>query len=84
MTTVSIVGGSGYSGGELLRLLLTHPCVEVEQVTSRSHVGEYVYQVHPNLRKRTQLKFSEPAALDPIYILFLTQPHWQARYDIED
>ncbi len=62
MTAVSIIGGSGYGGGELLRLLLSHPCVEVKQVTSRSHLGEYVYQVHPNLRKQTQLKCEKHAA----------------------
>ena len=84
MTTVSIIGGSGYGGGELLRLLLTHPCVEVKQVTSRSHLGEYLYQVHPNLRKRTQLKFSGPAALEPVDILFLAQPHGQAQHHIEE
>ena len=84
MTTVSIVGGSGYGGGELLRLLLAHPCVEVKQVTSRSHLGEYVYQVHPNLRKRTQLKFSDPATLEPVDILFLAQPHGQAQHHIEE
>ena len=83
MITVSIVGGSGYGGGELLRLLLSHPCVDVKQVTSRSHLGEYVYQVYPNLRKRTQLKFSEPAALEPVDILFLAQPHGQAQHNIE-
>lgn len=83
MTTVSIVGGSGYGGGELLRLLLAHPYVELKQVTSRSHLGEYVYQVHPNLRKRTQLKFSDPAVLDPVDILFLAQPHGQAQQHIE-
>jgi N-acetyl-gamma-glutamyl-phosphate/LysW-gamma-L-alpha-aminoadipyl-6-phosphate reductase len=84
MTTVSIIGGSGYGGGELLRLLLSHPCVEVKQVTSRSHLGEYVYQVHPNLRKRTQLKFGDPAALEPVDILFLAQPHGQAQGHIEE
>jgi N-acetyl-gamma-glutamyl-phosphate/LysW-gamma-L-alpha-aminoadipyl-6-phosphate reductase len=84
MTTVSIVGGSGYGGGELLRLLLAHPCVEVKQVTSRSHLGEYVYQVHPNLRKRTQLKFSDPATLESVDILFLAQPHGQAQHHIEE
>ncbi|HEY9529569.1 MAG TPA: N-acetyl-gamma-glutamyl-phosphate reductase, partial [Anaerolineales bacterium] len=84
MTTVSIVGGSGYGGGELLRLLLAHPCVDVKQVTSRSHLGEYVYQVHPNLRKRTQLKFSDPATLEPADILFLAQPHGQAQHHIEE
>ena len=83
MTTVSIIGASGYGGGELLRLLLGHPNVEVRQVTSRSHLGEYVYQVHPNLRKRTQLKFSDPAALEPVNILFLAQPHGQAQHNID-
>ena len=84
MVTVSIIGGSGYGGGELLRLLLGHPNVEVKQVTSRSHLGEYVYQVHPNLRKRTQLKFSDPATLEPVDILFLAQPHGQAQHHIEE
>jgi N-acetyl-gamma-glutamyl-phosphate/LysW-gamma-L-alpha-aminoadipyl-6-phosphate reductase len=84
MNSVSILGGSGYGGGELLRLLLAHPCVEVKQVTSRSHLGEYVYQVHPNLRKRTQLKFSDPSALEPVDILFLAQPHGQAQRHIEE
>ena len=84
MSTVSIIGGSGYGGGELLRLLLGHPHVEIRQVTSRSHLGEYVYQVHPNLRKRTQLKFSDPAALEPVDLLFLAQPHGQAQQHIEE
>jgi N-acetyl-gamma-glutamyl-phosphate/LysW-gamma-L-alpha-aminoadipyl-6-phosphate reductase len=84
MTTVSIIGGSGYGGGELLRLLLGHPNVEIRQVTSRSHLGEYVYQVHPNLRKQTQLKFSDPAALEPVDVLFLAQPHGQAQHHIEE
>lgn len=82
-TTASIVGGSGYGGGELLRLLLSHPQVEVGQVTSRSHIGEYVYQVHPNLRKRSQLKFSDPSQLGPVGVLFLAQPHGQAQHNIE-
>jgi N-acetyl-gamma-glutamyl-phosphate/LysW-gamma-L-alpha-aminoadipyl-6-phosphate reductase len=54
---IGIVGGSGYVGGELLRLLLLHPEVEVTMVTSRQSVGEYVFNVHPNLRGLTQLKF---------------------------
>ena len=83
MTSVSIIGGSGYGGGELLRLLLGHPIVNMKQATSRSHLGEYIYQVHPNLRKRTQLKFSDPAALEPVDVLFLAQPHGQAQHNIE-
>ena len=83
MTTVSIVGGSGYGGGEALRLLLDHPNVEIKQVTSRSHMGEFVYQVHPNLRKRTQLKFSDPSQLEPVDVLFLAQPHGEAQHHID-
>ncbi len=83
MITVSIVGGSGYGGGELLRLLLGHPCLQVQQVTSRAHLGEYVYQVHPNLRKRTQLKFADPDRLEPVDVLFLAQPHGEAQKKID-
>ena len=83
MTTVSIVGGSGYGGGELIRLLLGHPQITIVQATSRTHLGEYIYQVHPNLRKRTTLKFSDPAALEPVDVLFLAQPHGQAQHNIE-
>jgi len=54
---VGIIGGSGYVGGELLRLLLSHPQVEVTTVTSRKYAGEFVFGVHPNLRGLTQLKF---------------------------
>lgn len=83
MTRVSIVGASGYTGGELLRILLDHPEVEIVQATSRSHLGEYVYQVHPNLRKRTTLKFSDPEQLEPVDVLFLALPHGQAQHKIE-
>lgn len=83
MIRAAIVGGSGYTGGELLRLLVAHPAVEVVQVTSRSHLGEYVYQVHPNLRKQTTLKFSAPAELSACDVLFLALPHGQAQHKIE-
>jgi N-acetyl-gamma-glutamyl-phosphate/LysW-gamma-L-alpha-aminoadipyl-6-phosphate reductase len=83
MIKVSIIGGSGYTGGELLRLLTAHPKTDVVQVTSRSHLGEYVYQVHPNLRKQTKLKFSDPSVLEPTDVLFLALPHGQTQHDIE-
>jgi N-acetyl-gamma-glutamyl-phosphate/LysW-gamma-L-alpha-aminoadipyl-6-phosphate reductase len=82
MIRASIIGASGYTGGELLRLLIAHPEVEVVQATSRSHLGEYLYQVHPNLRKRTQLKFSDPAQMEPMDVLFLALPHGQAQHNI--
>lgn len=83
MTRVAVVGGSGYTGGELLRLLLAHPLVEVAQVTSRSHLGEYAYQVHPNLRKRSILKFTDPEKLEPVDVLFLALPHGQSQHKID-
>ncbi len=54
---IGIIGGSGYVGSELLRLLLMHPQVEVTMVTSRQQAGEFVFNAHPNLRGITQLKF---------------------------
>ena len=83
MIKASIVGASGYAGGEVLRLLLGHPEVEVAQVTSESHLGEYVYQQHPNLRKRTQLKFSSRTLLEPCDVLFLGLPHGEAQKEID-
>lgn len=85
MTSVraSIVGASGYTGGELLRLLLFHPHVEVAQATSESKAGEYVFQHHPNLRKRTQLQFVSQQALQPCDVLFLALPHGESQKKIE-
>ena len=80
---VSIVGASGYTGGELLRLLLFHPGVTIAQVTSESHAGEFVHQMHPNLRKRTQLQFVGRSALQPCDLLFLALPHGEAQKNID-
>jgi N-acetyl-gamma-glutamyl-phosphate/LysW-gamma-L-alpha-aminoadipyl-6-phosphate reductase len=78
MLKIGIVGGSGYVGGELLRLLLLHSHVEVTLVTSRQIVGEYVFNVHPNLRGLTQLKFV-PLDLAELQkncdIVFTATPH---------
>ena len=68
---------------KLLRLLLDHPEVEVHQATSDSHLGEYVYQQHPNLRKRTQLKFTSPELVEPCDVLFLAMPHGESQAKIE-
>ena len=83
MIKAAIVGASGYTGGELLRLLIAHPAVEVVQATSRSRVGEFLYQTHPNLRKRTQLKFTTPDQLETCDVLFLALPHGEAQKQIE-
>jgi N-acetyl-gamma-glutamyl-phosphate/LysW-gamma-L-alpha-aminoadipyl-6-phosphate reductase len=77
-----IVGASGYTGGELLRLLLGHPNIEVTQATSERHIGEYVYSMHPNLRKRTAMQFVSRQVLQPCDILFLALPHGEAQKEI--
>ena len=71
----SIVGGSGYVGGELIRLLLFHPGVEIQQVTSEKNRDKFVHRCHPNLRGMTKLKFSSRSELTPCDVLFLALPH---------
>jgi len=79
---VSIVGGSGYTGGELLRLLLEHPQVKVQQVTANTNAGKFVGQVHPHLRGRTDLRFTTTEQLNPCDLLFLALPHGEAQRGI--
>jgi N-acetyl-gamma-glutamyl-phosphate/LysW-gamma-L-alpha-aminoadipyl-6-phosphate reductase len=81
--SVSIVGASGYTGGETLRLLLTHPHVKLAQVTSESNAGNYVYAVHPNLRKATALQFVSAKVLEPCDVLFVALPHGEMQKRIE-
>ena len=81
---VSIVGASGYTGGELLRLLLFHPNVEVNQVTSESYTGKFVHKVHPNLRKSTMLKFVSATELESCDLLFLCLPHNSSQNRIDE
>lgn len=78
----SIVGGSGYTGGELLRLLLGHPSVELAQVSSRSLATQPVHRAHPNLRGHTEIAFVNPDEISPCDVLFLCMPHGKAAGDI--
>ncbi len=80
---VAIVGGSGYTGGELIRLLLFHPYVEIVQVASSSHAGQYVHSTHPNLRKLCTLRFCHPNDLTSCDLVFLCQPHGASSHEIE-
>lgn len=81
---VAIVGGSGYTGGELLRLLLRHPKAQVTQVTSDSMAGKPLGRAHPNLRKVTDLSFTPHAELDPCDVLFLAMPHGRSMARMSD
>lgn len=79
----SIVGGSGYTGGELLRLLLGHPFVDVAQVSSRSLATQPVHRSHPNLRGHTELAFVNPDEIEACDVLFLCMPHGTAAGQID-
>ncbi|MFH1327904.1 MAG: N-acetyl-gamma-glutamyl-phosphate reductase [Candidatus Bathyarchaeota archaeon] len=75
---VGIIGASGYTGGELLRILLFHPEVEITQVTSREYAGEYIFRVHSNLRGVTSLKFDQPdlsKTIEKCDTVFIATPH---------
>src|SRR5258708_28156651 len=79
--SVAIVGASGYSGEELVRLLLSHPHAELAAVTSRQYAGQTVAQVFPrfaHLPRARELHFSEPKAgllAKQAQIVFLALPH---------
>lgn len=83
MIAAGIVGGSGYTGGELLRLLHFHPEVTVTQITSRGETGRYVHTIHPNLRDVSRLQFIHPDALESCDVLFLCLPHGTTAKEIE-
>lgn len=81
--SVSVVGASGYAGGELIRLLLGHPEVHIHQVTSERQAGKPITTVHPNFRGQTQLKFVKADDVEKVDLLFLALPHGRAAEQIE-
>jgi N-acetyl-gamma-glutamyl-phosphate/LysW-gamma-L-alpha-aminoadipyl-6-phosphate reductase len=80
--TASIVGGSGYTGGELLRLLCAHPGARIGQVSSRSLAGQPVHGAHPNLRGHVDRMFCVPEEVGACDVLFLCMPHGRAGAEI--
>ena len=78
MTRVSIVGASGYVGGELVRLLLRHPQVSIHQVTSERLAGKPISVPHPHLRGVTDLTFTSQSQLEACDVLILALPHGSA------
>lgn len=74
---VGIVGGTGYTGVELLRLLSQHPNVQIMAITSRKEYGMPVADMFPNLRGRVDLNFETPenAGLDACDVVFFATPH---------
>ncbi|WP_161887777.1 N-acetyl-gamma-glutamyl-phosphate reductase [Pontibacter russatus] len=77
-----IVGGAGYTGGEMLRLLLHHPNVDIAFVQSNSQAGKPVYEVHRDLQGDTEMDFS--GELQPeVDVLFLCVGHGDAKHFLE-
>lgn len=72
-----IVGGAGYTGGELIRLLINHPNAAVAFIHSRSNAGKFVYEVHKDLIGDTDLKFTDETSQD-IDVLFLCLGHGES------
>jgi N-acetyl-gamma-glutamyl-phosphate/LysW-gamma-L-alpha-aminoadipyl-6-phosphate reductase len=81
--TVSVVGASGFAGGELLSLLTGHPEFDVVQATSREYENRTVGHVHPNLRE-LDLRFSDPAELETVDALFTATPHGVSMEHVEE
>jgi N-acetyl-gamma-glutamyl-phosphate/LysW-gamma-L-alpha-aminoadipyl-6-phosphate reductase len=75
MIRATVVGGAGYAGGELLRLLDGHPEVDVVQVTSERLAGKAVAATHPPLRGRTELRFTSRTMLREVDVVFAAMSH---------
>jgi len=86
MVKVGIVGGTGYTGVELLRLLAAHPGVELALITSRSEAGLPVADMFPNLRGHVDLEFSmpDPAALVACDVVFFATPNGVAMQSVPE
>ncbi len=80
MIKVGIVGGTGYTGVELLRLLVAHKDVELSVVTSRAEAGQAVSSLYPNLRGHVDIQFSEPElhSLSQCDLVFFATPNGTA------
>lgn len=77
-----IIGGAGYTGGELIRLLIHHPYVAVSFIHSRSNAGNYVHEVHQDLIGETNLQFTSELSND-VDVLFLCVGHGEAKKFLE-
>lgn len=79
---VGIIGGAGYTGGELIRLLINHPSVELSFIHSRSNADQPVYKVHKDLVGETELNFTDkltPLGDGRIDVLFLCLGHGESK-----
>lgn len=78
-----IIGGAGYTGGEMIRLLINHPGVDIKFIHSKSNAGKYVYEVHEDLLGDTELKFDE-SWHNEIDVVFLCVGHGEAKKFLDE
>ena len=74
MIKVGIIGGAGYTAGELIRLLINHPEAEIVFINSSSNAGNKITDVHEGLYGETDLVFTDELPLDKIDVLFFCTP----------
>lgn len=77
MIKIGIIGGAGYTAGELIRLLLNHPDAEITFVNSTSNAGNLITDVHGGLFGETDMRFTDQLPLDSIDLLFLLYRSWR-------
>jgi N-acetyl-gamma-glutamyl-phosphate reductase len=75
---VGIIGGAGYTGGELLRILINHPYTELVFVNSQSQAGKPVYSTHTDLLGDTELLFTDKLPFESVDVIFLCSGHGQS------
>jgi N-acetyl-gamma-glutamyl-phosphate reductase len=80
----AIIGAAGYTGGELLRLLVHHPACDLVYVHSNSQKGKKVTDVHPDLIGDTELTFTDEVIIDGIEAVFLGLPHGETKGFLEN
>ena len=83
MIKAGIIGGAGYTAGELIRLLINHPDVEIEFVNSSSNAGNKITDVHSGLFGETNLTFTAELLLDQIDVLFFCTAHGDTKKFME-
>ena len=83
MIKVGIIGGAGYTAGELLRILLYHPQAEIVFVQSSSNAGNPVSDVHVDLLGDTELQFTDALPLNEVDVIFLCMGHGKSKEFIE-
>ena len=83
MIKVGIIGGAGYTAGELLRILINHPQVEIAFVNSTSNAGNKLYSVHGGLIGETEMEFTDELPFEQIDALFICSGHGDSKKFIE-